>query len=167
MSRVFLGLGSNIENRLEYLQKTFQEISKQYNIISVSAIYETEPIGETNQQNFLNAVIEIETDETPKQLFSFIKSVEKKIGRIERGKWQAREIDIDILLFDNVVLDIPELTIPHKEMHNRKFVLQPASEIAGSIVHPVFKKSITRLSQECQDNSIVQLTQYSFQSSSS
>ena len=85
---------------------SFEEIGKHYKIISISSIYETEAWGETQQQNFLNAVIEIEASESSRKIFSTIKSIEKNIGRIERGKWQAREIDIDILLNENEILEL-------------------------------------------------------------
>ena len=160
MPRVFLGLGSNIEDRFAYLSQAYQQISKQYKIISTSSIYETEPIGEKNQSKFFNAVIEIETNETPQELFSFIKSVEKIIGRIERGKWQTREIDIDILLFSNLILETNELTIPHKEMHKRKFVLTPLDEIGSKIIHPKFNSTIFQLLSECNDKSEIQKTEF-------
>jgi len=160
MSRVFLGLGSNVGNRFEYLLRAFEEIGKHYKIISISSIYETEAWGETQQQNFLNAVIEIEASESSRKIFSTIKSIEKNIGRIERGKWQAREIDIDILLNENEILETVVLTIPHKDLHNRKFVLVPMNQIAPNVIHPIFKKTIAQLLSECNDKSRIQISDF-------
>ncbi|MBM4166314.1 MAG: 2-amino-4-hydroxy-6-hydroxymethyldihydropteridine diphosphokinase [Ignavibacteria bacterium] len=163
MAKVFLGLGSNIGNRIEYLQKAYEEISKHYKLLSASVMYETEPIGEKNQQNFLNAVVEIETNETPEQLFSFIKTLEKKIGRRQRKTWQPREIDIDILLFGNEIIETEHLSIPHKEMHKRKFVLIPFVEIAPNCVHTTLQQTIANVLNDCTNNHSVTKTHYQFQ----
>jgi 2-amino-4-hydroxy-6-hydroxymethyldihydropteridine diphosphokinase len=163
MAKVFLGLGSNVGERFGYLQKAYDEISLRSKIISSSAIYETEPMGKMKQQNFFNAVIEIETNETLDELFSFIKLLEKKIGRRARGKWESREIDIDMLLFGNEIIETERLTVPHKEMHKRKFVLIPFVEIAPNIIHTKLQQSMASVLKDCTDNHSVTKTHYQFQ----
>lgn len=156
---VFLGLGSNLNDRLEYLKTATSVIGgcSSIKIVNSSFIYETEPWGIRKQNSFLNQVIEIETSFSPSELLTFIKESEVKSGRIEREKWHEREIDIDILFYDDVVLNTDNFSVPHKEVHNRKFVLVPMCELNESFVHPVFNKTMSELLADTKDISEVKI----------
>jgi len=156
---VFLGLGTNLGDRLENINNAIDKIKKRKEIkfICSSSIYETEPWGIKQQNEFLNLVIKLETDFYPRELFEFVKGCEKEIGRKKRTRWMEREIDIDILFYGDLVVNDSELTIPHKEIVNRKFVLIPLNEIAGDFTHPVLKKKIKLLLQNTKDTSDVKL----------
>jgi 2-amino-4-hydroxy-6-hydroxymethyldihydropteridine diphosphokinase len=114
-------------------------------VVSRSSLYETAPVGETDQPPFLNNAVGVETVLSPRELLAVIKEIEKIIGRTPTYRWGPREIDIDILLYDDLVINEPGLTIPHPRMHERAFVLVPLSEIAPIAVHPVLGKSIGTL----------------------
>ena len=136
---IFLGLGSNFGNRLNNLKNAISliDISDNVRIIKYSSIYETEPWGIKEQPGFLNMVVEIETDLNAYELMKYLKECEVKAGRIKREKWKEREIDIDILFIGDMVINRVDFTIPHKEIQNRRFVLEPLNEIAGGFIHPV------------------------------
>ncbi len=151
MSIVFLSFGSNVGDRFFYLQKAKFEIEKFTKILATSSIYESEPFGNFNQSKFLNCILKIETSLKPLILLNKIKSIEKKIGRIERDKWMEREIDIDIIFYENLVFQNELLSIPHKEMQNRSFVVYPMCEIEKKFIHPVFKKNMDELSNEIKN----------------
>jgi len=157
MPIAYLGLGSNIGDRISYLKKAINLISKlpKTKITKVSSLYETEPYGRKNQPWFVNLTIEILTELSPIELFKRCKLIETKIGRQIRERWAEREIDIDILLYDEIELSTPELQIPHPDLHNRRFVLIPLSEIAPGAFHPTLRKSISELLIECKDTTRV------------
>mgnify|MGYP000002149925 CR=1 FL=1 len=154
---VFLGLGSNINDRLKFLDTAASLIGSCSNIetVSVSSVYETEPWGIKEQNLFLNRVIKVDTSFSPKELLDFVKKTEKKAGRKEREKWYEREIDIDILFFANVVYEDEKFSVPHKEVQNRKFVLVPMCELDGNFIHPVLKKTMNELLKITKDISEV------------
>ena len=110
-----------------------------------SLIYETAPFGYTEQADFLNAVVLIETESELAELHDALRQLEKQLGRAERPRWHEREIDFDILFFDDVIMDSKHLVVPHPELQNRAFVLVPLNEIAPDFIHPVFKKNIASL----------------------
>ncbi len=153
MPFAYLGLGSNIGNRIEYIKKALVAISKlpKTKITKISSLYETEPYGIKEQPWFINLAVEISTELKPDELFKKCKLIETKLGRQKREKWAEREIDIDILLYGDLIISTPELQIPHADMHNRRFVLIPLSEIAPEVVHPILKKSVSELLIECKD----------------
>ncbi len=153
MPLAYLGLGSNIGNRIGYIRRSLVALSRlpKTKVTKVSSLYETEPYGKKEQPWFINIVVEVSTELSPLELFKKCKSIENKLGRQKREKWAEREIDIDILLYDEIIFSTPELQIPHPDMHNRRFVLIPLSEIAPNIIHPVFKKSVSELLIECKD----------------
>jgi 2-amino-4-hydroxy-6-hydroxymethyldihydropteridine diphosphokinase len=113
--------------------------------MSVSPVYETEPVGVTNQPPFLNLAAVFETGLTPETLLKLLKKIEKDLGRKERFRWGPREVDLDILLYDSLVLETPSLVIPHPEMHTRSFVLVPACDIYPNWVHPVLHQPLRKL----------------------
>jgi 2-amino-4-hydroxy-6-hydroxymethyldihydropteridine diphosphokinase len=144
-ARAFIGLGSNIEPRLDYLRAAVKALAELGEVIRVSGIYETAPVGGVPQHDFLNAVAELWTRLDPINLIQHLKAIESRIGRIERPRWHEREIDLDLLFYDDKVLRIPGLTIPHPELHKRAFVLVPMMEIAPNFVHPAFERTVSDL----------------------
>lgn len=126
-------------------------------VVSISSIYETVPYGEIPQSEFFNAVIKIHTSFELKGLFYFLKSVENQVGRQLTTKWGPREIDLDILFFNDLIYSDEEITIPHKDMLNRDFVLVPLNEIAADLIHPELNKKISEISilNTQGDNSLV------------
>lgn len=145
MNNVYIGIGSNVGERLTNIRKTIEELENNSEIsnIKISSIYETKPYGNIEQNNFLNAVIYFETSFKLDELLSFTKSIEKKIGRIKRENWGPREIDLDILLFNNLIYFDKNITIPHRDLLNRDFVLVPLLEIDNDLVHPESKKELS------------------------
>ncbi len=153
MSITYLIFGSNLGNRLECLEKAKQQSEKSIgNVLQSSSIYDTEPWGFVHKNWFLNQVMAVNTDLEPFALLAEIKKIEASLGRIiEDVRYTARPIDIDILFYDDLVLQTSELIIPHPEIARRKFVLEPLTEIAPDLVHPVLKKTIRLLLNECED----------------
>jgi len=116
-------------------------------VIKVSKLYESEPVGGPPQDNFLDAAAEIHTQLTPHVLLAHLKDVEKKVGRTpSKVRWGPREIDLDILLYGDLVINDADLTIPHPQLHRRYFMLEPLSEIAPEVVHPILDKTATEIS---------------------
>ncbi len=120
-------------------------------IIKTSAVYITEPWGKTNQPKFLNQALLIKTNKTPFQLLKILKKIEKNLGRTAKHNNSARTIDIDILFFENTVIQAKHLVIPHPRLHLRNFTLLPLSELNKSYTHPVLGKSIEVLAKDCAD----------------
>ena len=151
--RVFLGLGSNVGERQKFLNRAVEELRKVHDTRAVwaSSVYETDPVGKTDQPKFLNAALEIETALAPKELYGEVKSIEQRIGRTEGERWGPREIDIDILLYDGLVFNDEELEVPHPEMVERKFVLVPLKEIAPDLVHPINGMTVEEMASACRD----------------
>jgi 2-amino-4-hydroxy-6-hydroxymethyldihydropteridine diphosphokinase len=159
INNIFLGLGSNKGDKLTYLRNTISEISNdaKCRLIKVSSVYETSPLGNINQDNFYNCVIEVETLYGVKDFYFNLKSIEYKFGRQEiYDKWSPREIDIDILFYNNLIYDDNIITIPHKEILNRDFVLTPLLEIAENFVHPVLKKRLAEIDMSMVPPHIIQ-----------
>ena len=159
MSIVYISLGSNLGNRVENIRRAKELVSreKQVKIKKESSIYETEPVGGPLQGYFLNQVIEIETNFTPMDLLRSLLEIERKLGRkrgINRG---PRLIDLDILLFDDLILKEFDLEIPHPRLALRKFVLAPMAEINPEFYHPIFKKKLNDLLKDSGDNKKVRV----------
>lgn len=158
MPIAYLCLGSNIENRVSYIQQATRLLveSNFVNIIRSSTLYETEPWGNKDQSWFLNAVIEVKTKLEPQELLNLCLSIESQIGR-NRDKeehWGARTIDIDILLYGDKIVEDENLTIPHKHLHERAFALVPLLELIPEFIHPKYKKSLIDLHEaiECPED---------------
>lgn len=153
----YLLLGSNLGSRYTYLCKAKNEISaKVGNIITESNIYETEPIGFSSDNNFLNQVIEVSTTLNAEKILDIILKTELHLGRKRTGKgYSSRTIDIDILYFNNDIINNPNLIIPHPRIQDRKFTLLPLSEIAPNYIHPILKITQQQLLANCTDNSEV------------
>jgi 2-amino-4-hydroxy-6-hydroxymethyldihydropteridine diphosphokinase len=145
LARVFIGLGSNIEPRTEYLKCAVSKLRTIGEVVRVSSVYETAPVGEIAQPHFLNAVVELLTQDGPLDLLARLRGFEYDLGRQVRPRWHEREIDFDILFYEDLVLDAPSLTIPHPEIANRAFVLEPMAELDANFVHPVLHKTVAEL----------------------
>ncbi len=148
VSNVFLGLGSNIGDRRKFISDACNIIrnNDDATILKVSSYYETSPYGNIEQNNFLNAVIEIKTNFTVEKLYGFVKEIETKLGRKNREtKWGPREIDIDILFYNDLIYRSDRVIIPHPEILKRDFVVVPMIEIAPGFVHPVTKVRISEI----------------------
>ncbi|HQX72512.1 MAG: 2-amino-4-hydroxy-6-hydroxymethyldihydropteridine diphosphokinase [Chitinophagaceae bacterium] len=152
MNTAYLLTGGNLGERVHNLAMARELVEAQTgNIIAASSLYETAAWGNTDQPAFLNQAIMIETPLNARQLIRRILKIEKKMGRVREEKYGPRLIDIDILLFNNEKHNYQFLKLPHPEMQNRRFALLPLAEIAPEIIHPVLKKTITELLQECKD----------------
>ncbi|MBQ4647193.1 MAG: 2-amino-4-hydroxy-6-hydroxymethyldihydropteridine diphosphokinase [Candidatus Gastranaerophilales bacterium] len=156
MSRVFLSLGSNLGDRLSNIQQavSYLSMSDSIKIIKTSSFYETEPWGNKNQDWFINAAVALDTDLSCEELLELCQNIEVKLGRIRREneKWAQRAIDIDILMYDDKLISLPEkLIVPHPLMHLRAFVLVPMLEVKSDLVHPVFNKTISELYDELEN----------------
>lgn len=142
---VYLSLGSNVGDREGQLREALARLGAVGRVVATSSFYETEPVEFTQQPWFLNCALALETSKTPQELIAAILHIEEEMGRRRGQKKGPRSIDIDILLFDETVLDSEELTIPHPAMQLRRFVLEPLAEIAPELFHPVLKKTIREL----------------------
>ena len=136
MARVCISLGSNLGNRLENLIEAAQIISSYFTIVNASSIYETPPFGFIEQNNFYNTALEIETSETPGDLLNILLDIEIKMGRQRLKKWGPRNIDLDIIFYENLIINKYDLKIPHPDYKSRIFVLKPMAEIMSDFVPP-------------------------------
>jgi 2-amino-4-hydroxy-6-hydroxymethyldihydropteridine diphosphokinase len=141
----YIALGSNKGDRFSYLTRAVQEIilDKSNSIENVSSVYETLPYGYKDQGNFYNAVIKIKTGYQLLELLDLLKLIEKKLGREDIAKWGPREIDLDILFYNDLIFSNDRITVPHKEVAKRDFVLIPLSEIAPDLIHPALNQKIS------------------------
>jgi 2-amino-4-hydroxy-6-hydroxymethyldihydropteridine diphosphokinase/CDP-diacylglycerol--serine O-phosphatidyltransferase len=149
--KVYIGLGSNIGNRVKNLRSAIRRIKRHedINILRRSSFYKTKPAGgPTEQRDFLNGVLEITTDLSPIELLEFLQSVEIDMGRVRTEKWGPRKIDLDIVLYGGRIVEADNLQIPHPRLHEREFVLKPLAEIAPELIHPERKKTTQELMDE-------------------
>ena len=156
---VYLLLGSNLGKPEEYLKMARSMLSQRVGIVEkTSSLYRTEPWGFRHENFFLNQVLCVRTDLNPETLLELIHSIEADLGRVRLGNgYQARTIDIDILLYDQQIVNQPELQIPHLRLHERRFTLLPLVEIAPTLKHPVFNLTVSELLAHCDDECEVQL----------
>ncbi len=152
----YLSLGSNLGNRAAHLRSALLQLETAGRPLAVSALYETQPVDVTHQPWFLNCMLALETDLTPRELFQRTLRIETDMGRLRIAEKAARIIDIDIALFGDLILHEPDLTIPHPAMHRRRFVLQPLVEIAPQALHPELLKTARELLQALPEGQTVQ-----------
>ena len=151
----YLSLGSNVGDRVAHLRDAIARLESIGRVVSVSSFYETEPVEVTDQPWFLNCAVGLETALTAEQLMARLQQIEQERGRRRVQKKGPRTIDIDILLFDDLILDSPDVTIPHPAMQERRFVLEPLAEIAAEARHPGMKKTIREMLEELPAGAIV------------
>jgi 2-amino-4-hydroxy-6-hydroxymethyldihydropteridine diphosphokinase len=162
MINVYLLLGSNLGNRLSYLQLAVQYINEQIGqITKCSAIYETQSWGNTEVPDYLNQVVLLQTDLLPHELLNNLLKIELMLGRERQEKWGARTLDIDILFYDNEIINDTDLVVPHPQLHKRRFTLEPLAELAPYLVHPLLHKTISTLKIELNDD--LQVKKYIFE----
>ena len=159
MAHAYIGFGSNIDDRFTYISQALQLLLKGDNVslIKVSSLYETEPVGYEEQDWFLNGVVAIETGLSVHRLLPLLKHIEGEVGRQHRVRWRPREVDLDLLIYDQCSINTPNLTVPHPEMHLRSFVLVPFVEIAPKVLHPVLGQNIRTLLSNLNDEKTVKL----------
>ncbi|TWJ32510.1 2-amino-4-hydroxy-6-hydroxymethyldihydropteridine diphosphokinase [Geobacter argillaceus] len=147
-AQAFIALGSNLGDRELNLLRAVAEVGKirESRIIALSGFYETEPVGPAGQENYFNAALCLETSLSPRTLLNELQRIETAIFNRKRDlRWGPRSIDLDILLYDDTVLDEPDLTVPHPRLHERRFALTPLAEIAPDAVHPRLAKTVQQL----------------------
>ncbi|WP_293711191.1 2-amino-4-hydroxy-6-hydroxymethyldihydropteridine diphosphokinase [uncultured Parabacteroides sp.] len=148
MAIVYLALGTNIGNKRRNMITAAALLAERVgDVLALSGFYETEPWGFQSDNTFLNAALQLETSLSPLELLKATQQIELEMGRTQKsnGAYHDRIIDIDILLYDDLILQTPELTLPHPLMHERQFVMEPLAEIAPDVIHPVFKKPVISL----------------------
>lgn len=143
----YIALGSNVGDRRQYIADALEMLNTTEHVAvrRTSNIIETPPLGDADAPSYLNAVTELQTTLSSEELFRCLRRIEDSLGRTRRGKWSPRTIDLDLLLFDDQVIDTPALTVPHRQMHLRSFVLKPLCELAPDLLHPILMVSMTEL----------------------
>ena len=151
--RAYIGAGSNMGDRLEYISKAIEQIEEQEDtkVVHVSSLIETKPYGGVEQDDFLNGCIAVDTLKEPMELLDFLMDLEKQAGRKRMVHWGPRTLDLDILMYDDRVMNERELTIPHKEIHKRMFVLETLVEIETYLMHPLLHKTVIELKETLEE----------------
>jgi len=152
MNIVYLQLGSNLGEREQFIFNATKSISEHVGRINIrSQIYESAPWRVDGQKNYLNQIIQVKTLLSAEEILESALKIENDLGRVRIEKWGERLIDIDIIFFNNEIIETPELCIPHKHMHERNFVLAPLNEIAADFIHPKYNKTVSELFNESKD----------------
>jgi len=156
MKRIFLLLGGNLGDRQHYLAEAIRLIGSEIApVVQKSSVYETQSWGKTDAPDYLNQVVFLESDIPARELLKQVLGIELQLGRKREEKWGARTIDIDILFYGTEIVQEEGLQIPHPELHNRRFTLEPLAEIAPDLFHPVLNKPILSIKNELKDSLIV------------
>jgi len=156
MNIVFLQLGSNLGDRELLLKDSITEIEDRVgNILECSKLYESTPWRVEGQENYLNQILKVKTTLLADDVLLTVLDIEKQLGRVRIEKWGERLIDIDIIFYNDSIIETPELCVPHKHLHERMFVLTPLHNIAPEMVHPKYNKTIEELLKICKDTELV------------
>ena len=156
MNIVFLQLGSNLGDRELLLKDAITEIEDRVgNILECSKVYESSPWRVEGQENYLNQILKVKTILLADEVLSVVLDIEKQLGRVRIEKWGERLIDIDIIFYNDSIIETPDLCVPHKHLHERMFVLTPLHNIAPEMVHPKYNKTIEELLNMCKDTELV------------
>jgi 2-amino-4-hydroxy-6-hydroxymethyldihydropteridine diphosphokinase len=151
MSRVFLGVGSNEGERLERISSAIRALAAtpQIRVVQMAMIIETEAVGGPPQPAYLNTVLEMDTSLEPMELLNALQRIEQRLGRLpSTQRWGPRPIDLDLLLYEDRVMQLPTLCVPHPRMQERRFVLEPLTQLAPDVVHPVLRRTVKALLAE-------------------
>ena len=151
MSRAFIGIGSNEGDRLKHVSDAVRALGavSGIRVVQLATIIETEPMGGPPQGPYLNTVVELETALAPEELLRKLKDIEQQLGRQPSAqRWSPRPIDLDLLLYDDRVIESPELCVPHPRLPERRFVLEPLAQLAPEVVHPVLHRSVAALLED-------------------
>ncbi len=156
MVDVFLLLGSNLGDRKLFLDEAIKYVSARIGPVkTASSVYETQAWGVTTVPDYFNQVLIVQTNLTAKEILQTVLDIELLLGRVREEKWGSRVIDIDILFYGHEVIDEPDLQVPHPQLHNRRFTLEPLVELAPDFEHPIIKKTVQHLKTELTDSLIV------------
>ena len=152
MNTLFLQLGSNLGDREQLIKDAMNLINEKIGkVVSSSKIYESDPWRVDGQKNYLNQILEVHSSLSAEDSLKVLQDIENELGRVRLEKWGERLIDIDIIFFNNDIIETPELCIPHKHMHERNFVLVPMNEIAPNFVHSKYNKTVSELLHATKD----------------
>ena len=152
MNSVFLQLGSNLGERSQLLiDATVLLLERVGMIVEKSKVYESTPWRVDGQENYLNQVIELSTKYSAERVLKIVLEIETELGRVRAEKWGERLIDIDIIFFNDEIIETSDLCVPHKHMHERNFVLEPLNEIASTFIHPKYNKTVAELLKDSKD----------------
>jgi len=152
MPNAIIGLGSNVGDRVKYIEKSITKISDFLRIRKISSVYQSDSLLTDGQIKYYNIVLSGDTYYKAVELLYILKNIEKEVGRVKRGKWKEREIDLDIIDFDRNILQSEELILPHKHMHKRSFVLYPLREIEPAYIHPEINLNIDKMMAQLENN---------------
>mgnify|MGYP000082247211 FL=1 len=156
MNIVFLQLGSNLGDRELLLKDSITEIEDRVgNILECSKLYESTPWRVEGQENYLNQILKVKTTLLANEVLSVVLDIEKQLGRMRFEKWGERLIDIDIIFYNDSIIETPDLCVPHKHLHERMFVLTPLHNIAPEMIHPKYNKTVEELLNICNDTELV------------
>jgi 2-amino-4-hydroxy-6-hydroxymethyldihydropteridine diphosphokinase len=152
---VYIALGTNLGDRLANLHAAIRSLLPEINVLAESHVYETPPWGYEDQPSFLNMVVKAETELGPESLLKYLKQLEVELGREQNFRWGPRLIDLDILFYDDLVINTPPLIIPHPRLYERAFVLVPLVDVAPELIHPVLQRSVSQLLGEVDSQGIL------------
>ena len=150
--RLIIGLGSNLGNPIENLKKAVKYLKKEFKVHKISSCYKSQSLLKDEQPDYYNAIVLIDTEKDIYEIFNIIKKIENLMGKEKKFFWGPRLIDIDIIDWGGKIVETKSLTIPHKEMHNRSFVLYPLKEVLDNYIHPIYNKSVDEMIVSLEEN---------------